>query len=210
MKIYSSIDNAYEDYGKYIRENGELRTDERGDILYQIPFYHIEFEYFTSHAGTIEYMTFPKHTHLNKEALREYREQFEDPNEQGFVYTYGNRLRHHFMRWYDSESATYVDQIDYIIKKIQHNPSTRRAVAVTLDPAIDDFIDDIPCLQHIQLSVYDKKLCMYVLFRSNDIRYAFVPNMYGLMSLHLDLAHKLGYNVGRFYYTSYNPHWKLK
>ena len=35
MKIYSSIDDAYEDYVKYLRENGELRTDERGDNMKQ-------------------------------------------------------------------------------------------------------------------------------------------------------------------------------
>ena len=47
---------------------------------------------------------------------------------------------------------------------------------------------------------------MSVVFRSNDIDTAFVPNMYGLHNLHKMFCEQTGYGVGEFYYTAHNIH----
>lgn len=200
MVIEDNIDNAYTNYKEFIIKNGDLITDERGDKLYQIPYYNIKFHNQFIQSGNVQSLAIPKNTEFNYDSLRFYCNQLLNPYREDFVYTYGNRLRSYFN----------VDQLEAMIKHLKSNKSSRRAIASTIDPLKDNIESDIPCLQHIQITIYDNKLNMYVLFRSNDIKYAFVPNMFGLFNLHLHLARKLGINAGDFYYTCYNPHWKIK
>ena len=200
MVIEDNIDTAYINYKEFITKNGDLITDERGDKLYQIPYYNIQFHNQFIESGNVQSIAIPRNTEFNYDGLRYYCNQLLNPYKGDFIYTYGNRLRSYFN----------VDQLETMIKHLKSNKSSRRAIASTIDPLKDNIESDIPCLQHIQIAIYDNKLIMYVLFRSNDIRYAFVPNMFGLFELHLHLARKIGINAGDFYYTCYNPHWKLK
>lgn len=200
MIIEHSIDEAYLDYKKYLVNKGELKTDERGDKVYQIPYYNIIFMDWYNNIGGMDIVPVPKKTGFNFESLQDYSNQLLDHELHGFVYTYGNRLREYFS----------IDQIESMMKHIDKDIDSRRAVAITIDPSIDNYEDDIPCLQHLAINVYDNHLIMEVLFRSNDIKYAFVPNMYALMNLQLYMGHELGITAGDMYYTCYNPHWKLK
>ena len=200
MIIEESIDKAFEHYRDFIKENGELIIDERGDKLYQIPYYNIRFHNQFLESGQVQSISIPKNTDFNYDGLRFYCNQLLNPYKEDFIYTYGNRLRSYFS----------VDQLHKMVEHLSSNKHSRRAIASTIDPLKDNIESDIPCLQHIQVAVYDGELVMYVLFRSNDIKYAFVPNMFGLFNLHLHLARKLGVKAGDFYYTCYNPHWKLK
>lgn len=199
MKKYTNIDGAYEDYKKYILNNGELKVDERGDKLYQIPYYNIRFHEWYKNVGGMDIVPIPKHSPFNYESLQDYSNQLLDPHLNGFKYTYGNRLRDYFS----------IDQIEAMIEHVNKNINTRRAVAVTIDPKVDNIEEDIPCLQEIQVNVYDNHLLMEVLFRSNDIRYAFISNIYGLMNLQLYISYELGIPAGDMYYTCHNPHWKI-
>lgn len=101
-----------------------------------------------------------------------------------------------------------VNQYEIMKEKIRQDPNTRRAVAFTFDIVNDNDKEDIPCLQFIQLMVYGGCLYMTVLFRSNDIKYAFASNIYGLMKLHIKFADDLGLKVGDFNYVCNNAHWK--
>ena len=51
---------------------------------------------------------------------------------------------------------------------------------------------------------------MGVVFRSNDIKYAFSSNMYALFNVQLYLSKQLNIPIGKFYYVCFDPHWKLK
>lgn len=197
---FNSIDKSYEQYKKDLITFGYQKKDQRNDIVYQLPYYNILFHNQFIQSGNVQSLTIPKNTEFNYDSLRFYCNQLLNPYREDFVYTYGNRLRSYFN----------VDQLEYMIRHLKSNKTSRRAIASTIDPLRDNIESDIPCLQHIQLTVYGDKLVMYVLFRSNDIKYAFVPNMFGLFNLHLHLARKLGIKAGDFYYTCYNPHWKLK
>jgi thymidylate synthase len=55
----------------------------------------------------------------------------------GFRYSYGARLLNY----------RGINQIDAIIATLKRNPSSRRAVAITYDPARDIGQESIPCLQ---------------------------------------------------------------
>lgn len=200
MITEENIDKAFEHYRDFIKDNGELITDERGDKLYQIPYYNVRFHNQFLESGQVQSISIPKNTDFNYDGLRFYCNQLLNPYKEDFVYTYGNRLRSYFN----------VDQLQKMVEHLLSNKYSRRAIASTIDPLRDNIVSEIPCLQHIQLTIYDDKLVMYVLFRSNDIKYAFVPNMFGLFNLHVHLARKLGVKAGDFYYTCYNPHWKLK
>lgn len=100
----------------------------------------------------------------------------------------------------------HVDQIDYIAQKIAASPNTRRAVAVTWNPVVDENLDDCPCLQLVQCLLRDGKLQMKVVFRSNDILSAAGSNMYALVRLQKAIADRLGVACGRYTHVALVPH----
>ena len=198
MKVYDNIDDAYNYLYYIIKSQGKKIVDQRGDIVYQLSFIPLMFENHINDYGYAQMVKIPQNTIFNNEGLQRYTEQLLDGELHDFVYTYGHRL----MTYFD------VDQYDVIVKRLQENKDTRRAIAITYDPEHDTYIEDIPCLIMIKCSIYDNKLDMGVVFRSNDIRYAFTSNMYALMNVQLRIAKELGIKVGKFYYTGFDSHWK--
>lgn len=200
MKFYNNIDDAYYDIKKYLVCHGEAITDQRGDKVFQAPFINVGFYGHIDKFAQVKTVKIPETAILNMEGLSNYSNQLQDGNIHDFVYTYGNRLMEHFG----------INQYDAIIDKIKNDVNTRRAVAVTFDPTIDNELEDIPCLNMIKCSVYRNKLYMTVIFRSNDIRYAFSSNMYALMNIQLMIAKKCNLDIGDFYYVGLDSHWKVK
>lgn len=196
--IFNNIDNAYKYLENEIKKNGNLITDERGDSLYQVPFITVIFENHITNVGNIDTIQIPISSILPTSGLKDYANQLQDGEIHNFIYTYGNRFIEHFG----------VNQYETIINRIKGNLNTRRAVAVTYDPLKDKEIEDIPCLIVLKLTVNNNKLDMGVVFRSNDIKYAFPSNMYGLMQLQIMFSKELNIPVGRFYYVGFDAHWK--
>ena len=100
----------------------------------------------------------------------------------------------------------HIDQIAYIVDKLRSSPNTRRAIAITWNPVIDEKLDDCPCLQLVQCTVRDGKLAMRVIFRSNDMLTAAGANMYALVQLQKSIADKLGVPCGTYTHISLVPH----
>ena len=71
------------------------------------------------------------------EKLDKYSEQFLSNDKQGFIYTYGNRLRKHF---------DGIDQIQEAIDRLNNFKESRRAISVTWDPTVDTKNDEVPCM----------------------------------------------------------------
>lgn len=197
--IFSNIDDAYEFLEEYIKENGYLITDQRDDVLYQLPFISLSFKNHINNVGNIDIVRVPQSSILPPSGLYDYSKQLQSGDIQDFIYTYGNRFIEHFG----------VNQYETIINRIKENLNTRRAVAVTYDPLEDKEIEDIPCLIMLKVMVNNDKLDMGVVFRSNDIKYAFPSNMYGLMQLQLMFSKELNIPVGNFYYVGFDVHWKV-
>lgn len=108
-------------------------------------------------------------------------------------------------KWHYTYHQRYADQLDYVVKELMRNPSSRRAV-MSLWWRIDELSGDPPCLNHIQFFVRDDKLDMDVLFRSNDAVKATFMNAFALIMLQKKVADILGYEVGMYTHRANSFH----
>lgn len=123
-----------------------------------------------------------------------------------FEYDYHGRL----FSWGDRLTAegapVRVDQVAYIVRKLREAPATRRALAITWNPVVDEQVKDCPCLQLVQCVIRDRALQMKVVFRSNDMLTASGANMFALVHLQQMIAEELGVRVGRYTHIALVPH----
>jgi thymidylate synthase len=123
-----------------------------------------------------------------------------------FEYDYHGRL----FDWGESLSRgghdVHTDQVDYIIKKLAVQATSRRALGITWIPPVDEALDDCPCLQLVQCLARDGALRMKVVFRSNDMLSAAGPNMFALVHLQRHIADALGLPCGSYTHISLVPH----
>lgn len=138
--------------------------------------------------------------------LNEYTKQVVRGTDSNFDYDYHSRLFHYKTF---SHQGVYIesDQINYIIRKLVANKTSRRAIAVTWSPFADtqDGVS-VPCLQFVQCIIRDGKLNMTVMFRSNDMLLAWGANAYALTSLQSYIADILSIPVGYYEHISLCPH----
>ena len=120
---------------------------------------------------------------IKSDALYEYVKSFENSDDQGFVYTYPNRILAHFD----------VDQFEVMKKRMLH--------------------EDIPCLQFLQCLVRNNELTIHCLFRSNDIFGAFYSNMFFITYIGIKMKEELNkellgekVNFGGIHYHSTSGH----
>jgi thymidylate synthase len=102
--------------------------------------------------------------------------------------------------------GVHTDQVDYIITKLSAQRASRRAIAITWIPPVDESLDDCPCLQLVQCLVREGALRMKVVFRSNDMLSAAGPNMFALVGLQKHIADALGLPCGPYTHISLVPH----
>lgn len=125
------------------------------------------------------------------------------PDEGKWTYTYHQRLAS-----FDVEGR-FIDQIDYMIKKLSETPYTRRAQGITWNPRIDPFTDDPPCLQRIWCRLVKQDDGSFILnmnthWRSRDAYKASFMNIFALTDLQRvmadDISKKLKakVSVGRY------------
>ncbi|RQD82629.1 MAG: thymidylate synthase [Methanocalculus sp. MSAO_Arc2] len=118
-----------------------------------------------------------------------------------------------------NKDAVHTNQIAYIIRKLQDDPVSRRAVAVTWNPPVDENLDDCPCLQLVQCIIRQgleeeeqRYLDMKVVFRSNDMLSAAGANMYALARLQEYITSTVAegvsfdVSVGAYTHISLVPH----
>jgi len=123
-----------------------------------------------------------------------------------FEYDYHGRLFDWGERLVPAGNDVHIDQIAYIVEKLRSSRNSRRAVAITWNPVIDERLDDCPCLQLVQCLLREGKLNMRVIFRSNDMLTAAGANMYALVQLQKSIAEKLGAPCGTYTHISLIPH----
>lgn len=148
-------------------------------------------------------------------SLSKYVKSIHNKGKQGFVYTYPNRLQAHFI----NESGL-INQIDVVIKRLSENLGSNRAVMVLYDPDVDSFeeddpeklVEDIPCLNWVQVLVRNDILNLHVQFRSNDAYNAFPSNMMLITYLGMRITEKLNkqypnIKFGGIYYNATSVHY---
>jgi len=122
--------------------------------------------------------TIPAKYPYNKHFLEEYFKQFmNSSNEHNFSYTYGERLG----SYPNSNRFSYINQTEHIIRILNNNINSRRAIISLGYPLNDFYLDDVPCLQLIDFK-FSNSTCtidLYAYFRSQDVM-AFPANAYAL------------------------------
>lgn len=118
---------------------------------------------------------------------------------KGWDYTYHDRMANYYVdnatKFPDIHS---LNQIEFVLNELRHNPGSRRAVIDIRDNSDDVYSNDPACLQHIQFFIRNKKLDCCVLFRSNDATRANFMNCFGLIQLQLMIAEGLQLEIGTF------------
>ena len=134
--------------------------------------------------------------------LEKYAEQLLSDENNGFDYTYGERLR----LYPDTGGIYKMDQIDFLVGRLKDNPTTRRAIAITWVPEWDAIGHHVPCLQLIDFLFRADKLHLTAFFRSHDILRAYPPNLYGLNKLLEHVAREAGMESGSITTISASAH----
>ena len=123
-----------------------------------------------------------------------------------FEYDYHSRLFEYYSHDGVKEESAWTNQIDYIIKKLTEEETTRRAIAITWDPLVDTTKKDVPCLQNLQFWILNDLLYMSVFFRSEDMLMAYSQNVYGITSLMKYVSEQVDVKIGRVYWIVTIPH----
>ena len=139
--------------------------------------------------------------------MEKYARDLIEGSDSVFEYDYHDRL----FNWggglrNEHGEDVHVDQVAYIVHKLKKAPSSRRAIAITWNPVVDEHLDDCPCLQLVQCVSRDGLLHMKVVFRSNDMLTAAGANMYALVSLQKEIAKSLCLDCGSYTHISLVPH----
>ena len=186
----STIKNGWETLVKRVMQKGAEIKDERGSLTLEL-------------RNTVVTMNRPLDLEIppgyfwSGEKLEIYAEQFLSDDKQGFVYTYGNRLRKHFEG---------IDQIGEAIRRLKNCKESRRAISVTWDPPIDTKHEEVPCMILVDFKIREGKLHTTGLWRSHDIYGAWFPNAVGLTHLSKYVAGEVGVDVGTLTIHSISAH----
>ena len=189
---------------KIISEGKEIK-DERGSLTRELLNIMVNVKYplgkklsgYLSNMARINNIRVPEGYFWSGEKLEIYSQQFLSKDQQGFVYTYGNRLRQHFQG---------IDQIQEAIKRLRNCDESRRAISITWDPVMDTANEEVPCMMLVDLKIRDGKLNVTGLWRSHDIYGAWFPNAVGLANLAQYAAGELGVQVGTLTIHSISAH----
>lgn len=139
----------------------------------------------------------PDYMYCNEQDILSYYPQLMTANlPQGIEYTYGSRLRDH----------EGVNQIEGMIKELEKERYSRRAIAFTWNVEKDCNNVKCPCLDLIQAVVQIDKLYLTAYFRSNDMYRAWPQNAYGLLAIQEELAQALGLKNGKLTIISCSAH----
>ena len=200
------IADCWEKLVKKIITEGEEINDERGSLTKEIlnmvvtikkPLGNSYNDFFNIRTLDILDIRVPEGYFWSGDKLKTYSEQFISKDKQGFIYTYGNRLRSHFSN---------TDQINEAILRLKNCKESRRAISITWDPAIDSKNDEVPCMILVDFKIRNDKLYTTALWRSHDIYGAWFPNAVGLTYLSQYVAGKVDIAIGSITIHSISAH----
>ncbi len=183
-------DDAWRRGLSLIWRSGAEVSDERGSRTKELQNLLIVIEDAGSCVAPAEYS-------WTEERLDEYALQLLSPENPGFEYTYGERLR----SWNGE-----IDQISEIIRRLKHNPATRRATAVTWIPPVDHRREEVPCMIVDDFKIRNGVLHLTAMFRSHDFAGAYPANIYGLTRLLHHVAKEVGARPGGITTLSASAH----
>jgi thymidylate synthase len=195
-----SIGTAHELVVKMVLEKGWVLDTEDNEATIEFDEVAVRVEQPDS-----EPMVSP-HSRFSRKFMDKYAQDLLHGTAAVFEYDYHNRLYNWGTQLKAEGNDLHIDQIAYIARKLAASPVSRRAIAVTWNPYVDERLDDCPCLQLVQCLVRHGRLSMKVVFRSNDMLTAAGANMYALVHLQKYIADNLGLPCGHYTHISLVPH----
>jgi thymidylate synthase len=206
------IADGWEQLVKKIVVEGHEVNDERGsltkeilNVLVQIKyplgknskdFFNV-FDKSSKNLNDILDIRVPEGYFWSGDKLKSYSKQFISKEKQGFVYTYGNRLRSHFKG---------TDQINQAIRRLNQCRQSRRAISITWDQVLDSKSEEVPCMILVDFKIRNDKLYTTALWRSHDIYGAWFPNVVGLTYLAQHVARETDTKIGNITIHSISAH----
>ncbi|MCL2166938.1 MAG: thymidylate synthase [Clostridiales bacterium] len=126
----------------------------------------------------------------------------------GWDYTYHDRMARFPLTASRAakEKSQVIDQIEFVIRELQRQPDSRRAVISVRDNSADPFSADPACLQHLQFFLREGKLHCKVLLRSNDAAKASFMNAFAFIMLQKKIADNLAVDVGTYTHRANSFH----
>ncbi len=117
------------------------------------------------------------------------------PEQGKWTYTYHQRLFAY------NSGPDIINQMDYIVDKLSDSGYSRRAQAITWNPALDISTDDPPCLQRVWFRISESEdrsfLNMNTHWRSRDAFKAAFMNIFALTDLQKIIAKRISEKTGK-------------
>jgi thymidylate synthase len=99
------------------------------------------------------------------------------------------------------------DQWVKVVNILKKDPQSRRAVLSIYDgKEIDEYTYDTPCTIGLQFYIFDNKLNMTVIMRSNDLVYGFCNDQYTFSKYQEMMARELNCEIGMYHHFVNNLH----
>lgn len=139
----------------------------------------------------------PEYLYFNRQDLENYYPQLmTDHILEGVEYTYGSRFR----------NFNGINQVAEIIKDLQANNFSRRAIAFTWDVMKDTGNPKSPCINLIQSLVQRDKVYLTTYIRSNDMYRAWPQNAFALRKVQKEITDALNLKIGKLCIVSNSAH----
>lgn len=108
---------------------------------------------------------------------------------------------------YIIQSKHNKNQLDEVLKVLQKDPSSRKAVLSIIDPTLNKLeTKDLQCTIAIQFLIRNNKLQMTVFMRSNDIYFGFPYDSIYFITLQTWLAKQLNIEIGSYIHHATSMH----
>lgn len=126
----------------------------------------------------------------------------------GYMIDHMTNEKTDIMRLHGAYGARIGNQLPQVIEKIKRDRETRQAVITLWDPWLDNLPEkhDYPCTVMMQFRVYQSKLEMNVIMRSNDAWLGLPYDMFQFTQLHLTVARILELAPGPYHHTALSLH----
>lgn len=102
--------------------------------------------------------------------------------------------------------ACKMNQVEYVIHQLKHNPSSRRIMTTLWDVEDLDNMSLEPCVWATHWTVQEGKLNLHVKQRSSDICLGLPYNVLQYHALHALMAEEVGLELGTMYWNIDNAH----